>query len=431
MTVPAPDAAASAALAAAEPVLGAVDEDIAEVFVSFGALVIVLALLARAAHRMGLSPIPLYLVVGIVVGPGGVVEVAVDEAFIEIGAEIGVILLLFMLGLEYTGDELKENLRTGVPAGCVDLVLNLTPGVIAGLALGWDVTSALLLGGVTYISSSGVIAKALSDLGRLGNRETPAVLTTLVIEDLVMAVYLPLMAVLLLGTGMVTGLVSLGVAIGAAGVVLVAAIRWGPAMSRIISTRNDEVLLLTVFGLILVVSGLAEQLQVSAAVGAFLVGIGLSEPVADRARELLEPLRDLFAATFFLFFGLQVDPTNIPDVALLALALGAVTAVTKVATGWYAAGRLGAAAKGRARAGTALIARGEFSIVIAGLGVGLAHPQLAPLAAAYVLLLAIAGPIITRYADALTDRVLSRSDRRSAPAHPGRVDGGADGGGEV
>lgn len=421
MTAPPLDAAASA-LAVAEPVLGAVDEDIAQVFVSFGALVIVLALLARAAHRVGLSPIPLYLVVGIVVGPGGPVEVAVDEAFIEIGAEIGVILLLFMLGLEYTGDELKENLRTGVPAGGVDLVLNFTPGVIAGLVLGWDVTSALLLGGVTYISSSGVIAKALSDLGRLGNRETPAVLTTLVIEDLVMAVYLPLMAVLLLGTGMVTGLVSLGVAIGAAGVVLVAAIRWGPAMSRIISTRNDEVLLLTVFGLILVVSGLAEQLQVSAAVGAFLVGIGLSEPVADRARELLEPLRDLFAATFFLFFGLQVDPTNIPDVALLALALGAVTAVTKAATGWYAAGRLGAAAKGRARAGTALIARGEFSIVIAGLGVGLAHPQLAPLAAAYVLLLAIAGPIITRYADPLTDRVLSRSDRRSTPAQPGGPD---------
>lgn len=426
MTAPALDAVASA-LGAAAPVLGAVDEDIAQVFVSFGALVIVLALLARAAHRVGLSPIPLYLVVGIVVGPGGVVEVAVDEAFIEIGAEIGVILLLFMLGLEYTGDELKENLRIGLPAGGVDLVLNLTPGVAAGLALGWDLTSALLLGGVTYISSSGVIAKALSDLGRLGNRETPAVLTTLVIEDLVMAVYLPLMAVLLLGTGMVTGLISLGVAIGAAAIVLVAAIRWGPAMSRVISTRNDEVLLLTVFGLILVVSGLAEQLQVSAAVGAFLVGIGLSEPVADRARELLEPLRDLFAATFFLFFGLQVDPTNIPGVAVLALALGAVTAVTKVATGWYAAGRLGAAAKGRARAGTALIARGEFSIVIAGLGVGLAHPQLAPLAAAYVLLLAIAGSIITRYADPLVDWVLARSGRRSVPAHPS----GGDGGGEV
>lgn len=388
--------------------LAAVDPEIAQVFVSFGALVLALALLARAADRVSVSPIPLYLIVGIVVGPGGPVQLELDEGFIQLGAEIGVILLLFMLGLEYSGDELADNLRAGLPAGGADLLLNFTPGVLAGLLLGWDVTSALLLGGVTYISSSGVIAKALSDLGRLGNRETPAVLTTLVIEDLVMAVYLPLMAVLLLGTGLVAGLISLAGAVGAAALVLVAAIRWGPAMSRVISTRNDEVLLLTVFGLVLVVSGVAEQLQVSAAVGAFLVGIGLSEPVADRARELLEPLRDLFAATFFLFFGLQIDPAAIPDVALLALALGVVTAATKVVTGWYAAGRLGAAPRGRTRAGTALIARGEFSIVIAGLGAGVADPQLAPLAAAYVLLLAIAGPIVTRFADPLADAVLPR-----------------------
>lgn len=388
------------------PVLAAVGGDTATVFVSFGALIVVLSLLARLAHRVGLSPIPLYLVVGVAVGRGGLVAVELDEGFVELGAQIGVILLLFMLGLEYTGDELKDNLRLGLPAGGVDLLLNFTPGLAVGWLLGWDVTSALLLGGVTYISSSGVIAKALGDLGRLGNRETPAVLTTLVIEDLVMAVYLPLMAVLLLGTGVVAGLISFGVAIGAAALVLVAAIRWGPAMSRVISTRNDEVLLLTVFGAVLLVAGVAEQLQVSAAVGAFLVGIGLSEPVADRARELLEPLRDLFAATFFLFFGLQIDPGVIPDVALLALGLGVVTAVTKVATGWFAAGRLGAASRGRLRAGTALIARGEFSIVIAGLGVGVAEPRLAPLAAAYVLLLAIVGPVITRYSDTISQRVL-------------------------
>lgn len=390
------------------PGLAAVSGDAASVFVSFGALIVVLSLLARLAHRLGLSPIPLYLLVGVAIGRGGLIAVELDEGFVEVGAQIGVILLLFMLGLEYTGQELAENLRIGLPAGGVDLLLNFTPGVLVGLLLGWDVTSSLLLGGVAYISSSGVIAKALGDLGRLGNRETPAVLSTLVIEDLVMAVYLPLMAVLLLGTGVVAGLISFGVAIAATAVVLIAAIRWGPAMSRVISTHNDEVLVLTVFGLVLIVAGVAEQLQVSAAVGAFLVGIGLSEPVADRARELLEPLRDLFAATFFLFFGLRVDPGVIPDVAVLALALGVLTAATKAATGWVAAGRLGAAPRGRVRAGTALIARGEFSIVIAGLGTGVANPELAPLAAVYVLLLAIVGPIITRYADTISGVVLRR-----------------------
>src|SRR5687767_15240063 len=107
-----------------------------------------------------------------------------------------------MLGLEYTGEELGSSLRTGARAGVVDLVLNFTPGLAAALLLGWDPAAAVLLGGVTYISSSGVIAKGLADLDRLGNRETPSVLTTLVGEDLVMAVYLPLVAVLLLGSGL-------------------------------------------------------------------------------------------------------------------------------------------------------------------------------------------------------------------------------------
>jgi CPA2 family monovalent cation:H+ antiporter-2 len=112
-----------------------------------------------------------------------------------------VFLLLFMLGLEYTGGELVENLRGGFPAAVVDLALNFTPSLIAGLLLQWRPLAAVLLGGVTYVSSSGVIAKVLADLRRLENPETPAVLSVLVLEDLAMAVYLPLGAVLLAGGG--------------------------------------------------------------------------------------------------------------------------------------------------------------------------------------------------------------------------------------
>jgi CPA2 family monovalent cation:H+ antiporter-2 len=176
--------------------------------------------------------------------------------------------------------------------------------------------------------------------------------------------------------------------------------RYGEVMSRIIANHSDEVVLLTTFGLVLLVAGVAQQLQVSAAVGAFLMGIALSGEVAEQARTLLTPLRDLFAATFFLFFGLQIDPTGIPPVLLLAAGLGLVTALTKVATGWWAARRIGVATRGRFRAGFALVARGEFSIVIAGLGVSAnLEPQLGPLAAAYVLFLAILGPVLARFGD--------------------------------
>ena len=146
--------------------------------------------------------------------------------------------------------------------------------------------------------------------------------------------------------------------------------------------RDPEALLLSVLGLTLFVAGVAAELNVSAAVGAFLVGIALSGHAAEAAQPLLAPLRDLFAAVFFVFFGLQTDPGSIPPVALAAGALALVTAATKVATGWWAARRAGVRARGRWRAGAVLVARGEFSIVIAGLAVAAGEePTLGPLAA--------------------------------------------------
>lgn len=367
-------------------------------FLELGALVAGLALMARLANRVGFSPIPFYLLVGLGLSLFQLVPHGLTEEFIELGAEIGVILLLFMLGLEYTSEELRLGMRQSVAPGVADILINFTPGLIVGLLLDWTPIAALLLGGVTYISSSGVIAKVLNDLDWLGNRETPTVLSLLVFEDLVMAVYLPLVVVLIVGNGFISGLISLAAALATVAIVLICALNYGERISRVIAHRSNEVVLLTTLGLVLLIAGLAQQMQVSAAVGAFLVGIGLSGPVAAHARELLTPLRDLFAATFFLFFGLQIDPSAVPPVLGVAIGLGVVTAMTKIATGWWAARRAGVATPGRFRAGAALVARGEFSIVIAGLGAGLT-PQLAPLAAAYVLLMAIAGPVLTRGVD--------------------------------
>lgn len=397
--------------------LAAASPEAAGVFIELGVIILVLAVVARLATRAGFSPIPLYLLAGLAFD--ALLPVSFSEEFIAVGAEIGVILLLFMLGLEYTGEELRTNLRVGLPAGGVDILANFTPGLLAGLLLGWEPVAAVLLGGVTYISSSGVISKVLSDLGRLGNRETPSILAVLVLEDLVMAAYLPLVAVLLLGLGFIAGLASLAVAVATAAVVLLIAIRYGEAMSRLLADRSDEVVLLSTFGIVLLVAGLAERLQVSAAVGAFLVGIALSGSAADHARELLGPLRDLFAATFFVFFGLQIDLAGIPPVAAVALALGAVTAATKLFSGWWAARRAGVGPRGSLRAGSALVARGEFSIVIAGLGVTAGiEPELGPLAAAYVLLMALAGPVLTRSIDGVFEAWQAR--RAEAAAAPGR-----------
>ena len=397
--------------------LAQTDPDLPRLLLELGGAIFVLSLLARLAHRAGFSPIPLYLLGGLAFGEGGLVPLGLGEQIIEVGAEIGVVLLLFLLGLEYTGRELGQGLRVGWPAGLVDLALNFTPGVVVGLALGWDPVAAILLGGVTYNTSSGIMARVLADLGRLGNRETPSVLMISVLEDLVNTVYLPLVGILLLGVGWVTGLLSIAVALLAVVLVLLAAVRYGTQLSRLVESRSDEVVLLTTFGLLLVLAGVAEQLQISAAIAAFLLGIAISEPVADQARRLLVPLRDLFAAMFFLFFGFQTDPTQIPPVLGLAVGLAVLTVLTKMVTGWYAAGSYGVGPRGRLRAGAALTPRGEFSIVIAGLGIAAgAEPLLGPLSAAYVLLLAILAPVLMRLADPLGERLVRR--RRVAP--PGR-----------
>ncbi|TQS29448.1 cation:proton antiporter [Microbispora sp. KK1-11] len=379
-------------------------------FLEFGAVVLGLGILGALALRVGISPIPLYLIAGLAFGTGGILPLATSEEFTATGAELGVILLLLTLGLEYNADELMTSLKGNARAGLVDLVLNAAPGAILALLLGWGPVAAVAMAGVTYATSSGITAKVLSDLGWIGNRETPVVLSLLVFEDLTMAVYLPVLTAMLAGLSMVAGAVTVAIALAAVSVVLLVALRFGRYIEAFVASPNSEVLVLKVVGLALLVAGLAQQLQVSAAVGAFLVGIALSGELAEDAQALLAPLRDLFAAVFFVFFGLQTDPTKILPAAGLAAGLALVTMITKLMTGIYAARRAGIARAGRVRAGIALIPRGEFNIVIAGLAVAAgAHPDLGALAAAYVLILAAFGPLAARLVQPLLTRVASRA----------------------
>lgn len=376
-------------------------DPLALALVELGAVVFCLGLLARLAGRIGMSPIPLYLVGGLAFGAGGFVKLDGMHEFAHLSGEIGVILLLLMLGLEYTASELVTGLRRSWQAGVMDFVFNFLPGAGLAVLLGWGLVGAIVMGGVTYISSSGIAAKVITDLGRIGNRETPVVLSILVFEDLAMAIYLPILTAILAGVGFLGGLQTVGIALAVVTVVLVIALRHGHRVSQAVHSENSEVFLLNLLGLALLVAGIASALQVSAAVGAFMLGIAISGATAHNATRILEPLRDLFAAIFFVAFGLNTDPTSIPPVLGWALVLAVVTAATKMLTGFWAAKRAGIAVPGRFRAGAALIARGEFSIVIAGLAVasGAVPDELAALATAYVLIMAILGPLAARFVE--------------------------------
>jgi CPA2 family monovalent cation:H+ antiporter-2 len=235
-----------------------------------------------------------------------------------------------------------------------------------------------------------------------------------------MAVYLPILTAVLAGAGLLGGSLALAIAATTVTIILIVALRFGTIVERFVASPNDEVLLLKVLGLTVLVAGLAQALQVSAAVGAFLVGIALSGPLAHAARQLVSPLRDLFAAVFFVFFGLHTNPADLPPVTAIAALLALAGIVTKLITGWVAAARHGAATTARLRAGTSLVARGEFNIVIAGLAVTAGvNPRLGPLAAAYVLILAITGPLLARYTEAAVRHLRPKRPRPPSFRGPG------------
>lgn len=387
------------------------------VLIEVGALLFAMSLLGRLAARFGISPIPLYLIAGLAFGTGGILPMDASEDFFRVGSEIGVILLLALLGLEYSADELLHGLRRSKTAGVLDAVLNALPGAAFALILGWGPAAAVALAGICWVTSSGVAAKLLRDLGRVGNRETPVILSVLVIEDLAMAFYLPTVSAVVIGVSLLQGAVRVAIAVAVVLVILFIALRFGPLISRMFTPDLAEPLLLGVLGLTMLVAGLAEEVSVSAAVGAFLVGIALSGRVAQSAREVLTPLRDLFAAVFFIFFGLATDASELPQAILPGVALAALTTATKILTGYIAARRAGIGVPGRLRAGVGLVPRGEFSIVIAGIAAGTA-PMLAPLAAVYVFTTIIGATLLARLTDTGWFRRVTTRKRVKAAVSP-------------
>ena len=137
---------------------------IATLLVELGAILLALGILGRVARWVHIPVVPLYLVAGLFFGQGGLVSLSASQDFLRVSADIGVVLLLVMLGLEYSAAELKSSLRTQAPIGVLDGLLNAVPGAAIALLAGWGGLAAVTLAGVTWVSSSGVIAKMLGDL---------------------------------------------------------------------------------------------------------------------------------------------------------------------------------------------------------------------------------------------------------------------------
>ncbi|MFJ1611968.1 MULTISPECIES: cation:proton antiporter [unclassified Streptomyces] len=355
------------------------------------------AVLARVGSRIGLPTIPLFILAGILLGPHtpGIVLVA-DPHDLEMLSALGLVLLLFYLGLEFHLDDLKAGGRKMALAGGAYLALNVGAGLGFGFALGWGTSEALVLAGVLGISSSAIVTKVLVDLGRIGNPETKPILGIIVVEDVFLALYLAALQPILSGADSLSAAaVDGGKAFGF--LLLLALIaRFGTrAIGKLISTRDDELLVISFLGAAVFVAGVSEWFGVADAIGAFMVGLMLgSTSSGERILKLVHPLRDAFGAIFFFAFGLSIDPGDLPTVLWPVLAAVAVTLAMNVLAGLAAAKVYAFGPRATANISTTLVARGEFALILATMAAAAGlDERLSPFIAGYVLVLAVLAPL--------------------------------------
>ncbi len=377
--------------------------------------VAVLGALGLVASRFGLSAIPAYLLAGLLLGPNEpkVLSLIQPSEVTDFVAELGIVFLLFFLGLEFTIGRLARSRRHVLFGGAIDFVVNAGLGLAVGVATFGFHFGALILAGAIYVSSSAITVKALIDFRRLVDDETDLVLAILVAEDIVIAVVLGLAAGGGGAMGPTLALVAKALAFIAAAL---AASKWlSRPLDRLLQRLPREIFLLASFAFLFGMAAVAKELGLSEAIGALMAGVVLSETsVREELEERFFSFRDIFAALFFFVFGLSIDVAAIDSVGLLVAAAVAVTLVGKIIGGLLAGLAGGFTRPQGLNAGIALIAHGEFTIILAQIAStneqleAAVQTKLVAFAGLYVLATAAIGVVLMKESKALGRRLFGR-----------------------
>lgn len=399
--------------------------------IAVGGAFLAAGILARAGLRIGLPTIPFFMAAGVIFGPNTPgIELVDDPRDLELLAALGLILLLFHLGLEFSLNDLLAGGTRLLGIGAIYLVLNVGGGFLLGLVLNWGLNEALVVAGAVGISSSAIVTKLLIELRRLANPESRLILGIIVVEDIFLALYLALLQPVL-GEAEGTAEAISQFAVAFLFLLALGAIaRWGGTIvGRLVATPDDELLTVMFVGVAVLVAGLASELGVSDAIGAFMAGLVLAEsPVAHRIERLVLPLRDAFAALFFFAFGLTIDPGDALAVAGPVAIAVALSIVLNVTAGVAAAKLQGYNRIAAANIGLTILGRGEFSLILASLAVAAGlDARIGPFVALYVLVLAVLGPLLAArssvFARLLPARLFPPARQREAITLPGQPDG--------
>ena len=390
----------------------------AELLVEIGIALTGIALAGTLANRVGLSVIPAYIVVGILIGPNepssvaGIPLVLVEEGeFIDVVAELGVVFLLFFLGLEFSVSQLLNDRTRIAKVGGIDFLVNFGLGVGLGVLFGYSILETLFIAGIVYISSSAVITKSIIDNGWVMNPESGPILGTLVFEDILIAIYLALLSAVALGEGTpFDAALAVGTAFAFLGVLTLVAWYGTEYVEQAFDADSDELFMLRVVAVTTLVAGIALTTGLSEAVAAFFVGTAFSGTEhIERIEHIVAPIRDFFAAVFFFSIGLTTDITLLADVVWLLVAAVVVTTVGKLVSGTLSGSVYQLGHERSLRVGVGLVPRGEFSLVIATLaasvGTGALRSIIPAFTVGYVLLMSILGTVLIQNSDVLVQRL--------------------------
>lgn len=368
-----------------------------------------LALIAGAgllAGKLRISIVPILILAGMIVGPQAPHIGVLDFRFIESAplinfmGRLGVLFLLFSLGLEFS---IKRLLTAGpsiIRSGAIYMVINLTLAIIFPLLMGWPVKEILVVAGIMTISSSAIVAKVLVDLKRAANDETEIILGLMMFQDVFVAIYFSVVSGLVLAgsTSFTDILLTALMALSFIGGFLFLGHKLVPKINSWLEIPSDETFMLVIFAILVLVAGFSESLHIAEAIGALLIGLVLAETDhSERIEHLIVSFRDFFGALFFFSFGLSIDPLALGGAVWPTLAAVLLTLLGNTVSGVWAGRKAGLSYKASLNIGLSIISRGEFSIILANLAQsGGLLALLQPFAALYVLLLAILGPLLTK-----------------------------------
>ena len=361
-------------------------------------------------HRFRQPVVLGYILAGVIIGPHTPPSPLVkDQETIKALAEMGVVLLMFSLGLEFSLRKLRQVGPTAFIAALLEILLMVWVGYEAGQWFGWSAMDSIFLGAMLSISSTTIIVKALAELGKSKERFAGLIFGILIIEDILAIV----MIALLSGIAM-TGslhLVDVASTIGRLTLFLIATLVAGLlAVPRLLGYvarfKSNEMLLITVLGLCFGSSLLAVKLGYSVALGAFIIGAVIAEArQIGRIEILTEPIRDMFSAIFFVAIGLLIDPAMLLKHWLPILVITLVVVLGKIVTCSFGAFVAGNDSRTSLRVGMGLAQIGEFSFIIASLGVTLKVTSafLYPVAVAVSVITTLLTPYLIRSADRLVN----------------------------